>query len=173
MAFTFLLALRTRVGDSLVQPEMVEECHRLLESGRVEIPSDFVISQEVSADAETRTVNRVSIPDGWKGLDIGPETAGTYADVVTEARTVLWNGPMGMFELAPFAAGTRTVADAVAASRAFTVVGGGDSAAAIRELGLADGVDHVSTGGGASLEFIEQGDLPGLQALRLPQPKRR
>jgi len=166
MAFTFLLAMRTRVGDSLVQPEMVEECNRLLETGRVEIPTDFVIAQDVSAEAETRTVNRVSIPDGWKGLDIGPETAGTYADVVTEAKTVLWNGPMGMFELAPFAAGTRTVADAVAASRAFTVVGGGDSAAAIREFGLADQVDHVSTGGGASLEFIEQGDLPGLRALR-------
>jgi phosphoglycerate kinase len=168
MAFTFLLAMRTRVGDSLVQPEMVDECNRLLETGRVEIPTDFVIAQDVSADAETRTVNRVSIPDGWKGLDIGPETAGTYADIVTEAKTVLWNGPMGMFELAPFAAGTRTVADAVAASRAFTVVGGGDSAAAIREFGLADQVDHVSTGGGASLEFIEQGDLPGLRALRAP-----
>jgi phosphoglycerate kinase len=168
MAFTFLLAMRTRVGDSLVQPEMVEECNRLLETGRVEIPTDFVIAQDASADAETRTVNRVSIPDGWKGLDIGPETAGTYADIVTDAKTVLWNGPMGMFELAPFAAGTRTVADAVATSRAFTVVGGGDSAAAIREFGLADQVDHVSTGGGASLEFIEQGDLPGLKALRAP-----
>jgi phosphoglycerate kinase len=166
MAFTFLLAMRTRVGDSLVQPEMVDECSRLLESGRVEIPTDFVIAQDVAADAETRTVNRVSIPDGWKGLDIGPETAGTYADIVTEAKTVLWNGPMGMFELAPFAAGTRTVAEAVAASKAFTVVGGGDSAAAIREFGLADDVDHVSTGGGASLEFIERGDLPGLEALR-------
>jgi phosphoglycerate kinase len=168
MAFTFLLAMRTRVGDSLVQPEMVEECARLLETGRVEIPTDFVIAKDVSADAETRTVNRVSIPDGWKGLDVGPETAGTYADIVTEAKTVLWNGPMGMFELAPFAAGTRTVAEAVAASKAFTVVGGGDSAAAIREFGLADDVDHVSTGGGASLEFIEQGDLPGLKALRAP-----
>jgi phosphoglycerate kinase len=166
MAFTFLLAMRTRVGDSLVQPEMVEECNRLLDSGRVEIPTDFVIARDASVDAETRTVNRVSIPDGWKGLDIAPETAGTYADIVTEAKTVLWNGPMGMFELAPFAAGTRTVADAVAASKAFTVVGGGDSAAAIREFGLADQVDHVSTGGGASLEFIEQGDLPGLHALR-------
>jgi phosphoglycerate kinase len=166
MAFTFLLAMRTRVGDSLVQPEMVDECARLLETGRVEIPTDFVIAQDISPTAKTHTVGRTSIPDGWKGLDIGPETAGTYADIVTEAKTVLWNGPMGMFELAPFAAGTRTVADAVAASKAFTVVGGGDSAAAIREFGLADQVDHVSTGGGASLEFIEQGDLPGLQALR-------
>ncbi len=106
------------------------------------------------------------IPAGWKGLDVGPETAGMYADVVNAAKTVLWNGPMGMFELAPFAAGTRTLAEAVASSPAFTVVGGGDSAAAIREFGLADRVDHVSTGGGASLEFIERGDLPGLEALR-------
>jgi phosphoglycerate kinase len=170
MAFTFLLAMGTSVGDSLVQPEQVDECRRLLETGRVAIPTDFVIARDVSADAETRTVNRVSIPDGWKGLDVGPETAGTYADIVTEAKTVLWNGPMGMFELAPFAAGTRTVAEAVAASKAFTVVGGGDSAAAIREFGLADDVDHVSTGGGASLEFIEQGALPGLRALRGKQP---
>jgi phosphoglycerate kinase len=154
----------------LVQPELVDECSRLLATGRVEIPTDFVIAQDASADAETRTVNRVSIPDGWKGLDVGPETAGTYADIVIEAKTVLWNGPMGMFELAPFAAGTRTVAEGVAASKAFTVVGGGDSAAAIREFGLADDVDHVSTGGGASLEFIERGDLPGLQALRGKQP---
>jgi phosphoglycerate kinase len=168
MAFTFLLAMGMGVGDSLVQPEMVDECSRLLETGRVEIPTDVVVAQDAAADAETRNVNRASIPEKWKGLDVGPETAGTYADIVTDARTVLWNGPMGMFELAPFAAGTRTVAEAVAASKAFTVVGGGDSAAAIREFGLADQVDHVSTGGGASLEFIEQGDLPGLRALRTP-----
>jgi phosphoglycerate kinase len=166
MAFTFLLAQGIDVGDSLVQPEMVNECRRLLDTGRVQIPTDFVVAPDASVDAETRTVPARAIPAGWKGLDVGPETAGTFADVVTEAKTVLWNGPMGMFELAPFAAGTRTVAEAVAASKAFTVVGGGDSAAAIREFGLADEVDHVSTGGGASLEFIERGDLPGLLALR-------
>jgi phosphoglycerate kinase len=166
MAFTFLLAQGVDVGDSLVQPEMVDQCSRLLATGRVQIPTDFVIAQDVAVDADTRTVPARGIPAGWKGLDVGPETAGTYADVVTEAKTVLWNGPMGMFELAPFAAGTRTVAEAVAASKAFTVVGGGDSAAAVREFGLADDVDHVSTGGGASLEFIERGDLPGLEALR-------
>ena len=145
---------------------MVDQCARLLKTGRVQIPTDFVIAQDVSADAATQIVKANRIPDGWKGLDVGPETASVYAQVVTDARTVLWNGPMGMFELAPFAAGTRTVAEAVAASRAFTVIGGGDSAAAIREFGLADQVSHVSTGGGASLEYLEQGDLPGLAALR-------
>jgi len=167
MAFTFLLAQGVGVGDSLVQPEMVDQCKRLLDTGRVQIPTDFVIAQDVSIDADTRTVPARAIPNGWKGLDVGPETAGTYADVVTESRPARLNGPMGMLELAPFAAGTRTVAEAVAGSKAFTVVGGGDSAAAIREFGLAGDVDHVSTGGGASLEFIERGDLPGLEALRM------
>jgi phosphoglycerate kinase len=166
MAFTFLLAQGISVGDSLVQPEMVDECARLLATGRVQIPTDFVIARDVSADAATRVVAADAIPDGWKGLDVGPDTAAAYAQVVIDAKTVLWNGPMGMFELAPFAAGTRRVAEAVAASDAFTVVGGGDSAAAIREFGLADQVSHVSTGGGASLEYIEAGDLPGLAALR-------
>jgi phosphoglycerate kinase len=106
------------------------------------------------------------IPDGWQGLDIGPETASRYVDIVDGAATVLWNGPVGVFELAPFAAGTRAVGEAVADSRGFTVVGGGDSAAAVRQMGLADRIDHVSTGGGATLELIEHGDLPGLQALR-------
>jgi phosphoglycerate kinase len=166
MAFTFLLAQGISVGDSLVQPEMVDECARLLGTGRVQIPTDFVIAQDVSETATTRVVAADAIPDGWKGLDVGPDTAAAYAQVVTEAKTVLWNGPMGMFELAPFASGTRRVAEAVAASDAFSVVGGGDSAAAVREFGLADQVSHVSTGGGASLEYIERGDLPGLEALR-------
>ena len=167
MAFTFFVAKGYRIGDSLMEPDRVEACKQLLESGRVQIPVDVVIAREISAEAETRTVKAASgIPDGWKGLDIGPETAALFADAVLDARTVLWNGPMGVFELAPFASGTRTVAEAVAASKAFTVVGGGDSAAAVRQMGLADRIDHVSTGGGASLEFLEHGDLPGIAALR-------
>ena len=108
----------------------------------------------------------VNIPDGWMGLDIGPGTAAEFTDVILDARTVLWNGPMGVFEDPRFAAGTRTVAKPVAETKAFTVIGGGDSAAAVKEFGLADRVDWMSTGGGASLELIEQGDLPGLVALR-------
>jgi phosphoglycerate kinase len=170
MAFTFLLAQGVGVGDSLVQTDMVDECRRLLATGRVRIPTDFVIAQDASADASTRVVGARDIPEGWRGLDIGPASAEADAAQLGTAELVLWNGPMGMFELAPFAAGTRAIAEAVAASPGFTVVGGGDSAAAIREFGLADRIDHVSTGGGASLEFIEHGDLPGLVALRAKGP---
>ncbi|HEX6310578.1 MAG TPA: phosphoglycerate kinase [Acidimicrobiia bacterium] len=166
MMFTFLLATGRSVGDSLVEPEMVGECERLLSTGRVRVPVDTVIARDIADDAETRIVAVDAMPDGWKGLDVGPETAARFTDEIAEAKTVLWNGPMGVFEVAPFAAGTRTVAEAVAACRGFTVVGGGDSAAAVRQFGLADEVDHVSTGGGASLELIERGDLPGLAALR-------
>jgi len=166
MAFTFFLAQGRSVGDSLVEPEMVDACRRLLETGRVRIPTDVVVARDLDPDAETRLVAADDMPDGWKGLDVGPATAADYASVVEGAATVLWNGPMGVFEMEPFAAGTVRVAEAVAACRGFTVVGGGDSAAAVRQFGLADRVDHVSTGGGASLELIEQGDLPGLEALR-------
>jgi phosphoglycerate kinase len=166
MAFTFFLAQGHSIGDSLVEPDMVAECARLLDTGRVRVPTDVVIAREIADDAETRVVPSRGIPDGWKGLDVGPATAVEYEEVVADAATVLWNGPMGVFEVAPFAAGTRAVAEAVADCPGFTVVGGGDSAAAIRQFGLADRVDHVSTGGGAALELIEQGDLPGLEALR-------
>jgi phosphoglycerate kinase len=166
MAFTFLAAQGAHVGDSLVQDDQVAHCRALLKTGRIEIPTDVVAAAEMSADAATRHVRADAIPDGLSGFDIGPETAGHYADVIAGAATVLWNGPMGVFEMEPFAAGTRTVAGAVADCRGFTVVGGGDSASAVRHLGVADRIDHVSTGGGASLELIELGDLPGLQALR-------
>ena len=166
MAFTFLAAQGYGIGDSLVEPDRVDHCRELLATGRIKVPTDVVVAQEISADAAVMHVPASRIPDGWKGLDIGPETAGTYADDLHDAATVLWNGPMGVFEVEPFAAGTRAVAEAVAETRGYTVVGGGDSAAAVRQMGLADGIDHVSTGGGASLELIELGDLPGLQALR-------
>jgi phosphoglycerate kinase len=166
MAFTFLAAQGYAVGDSLLEPEWVNECKALLETGRVKVPVDVVIAQEISADSPTQIVGAGRIPDGWKGLDIGPETASIFADIISDAANVLWNGPMGVFEIEPFSHGTLTVAEAVADCHGFTVIGGGDSAAAIRQFGLADRVDHVSTGGGASLELIEQGDLPGLAALR-------
>ncbi len=170
MAFTFLLAQGARVGDSLVEPDQVDHCRELLGSGKVAIPTDIVAVADISESAPTRHVRAGAIPDGWKGVDIGPETAGTYADILAGARTVLWNGPMGIFEIDAFAAGTRTVAEAVAGCPGFSVVGGGDVVSAIRHLHLADRIDHVSTGGGAALELIEFGDLPGLQALRAAAP---
>jgi phosphoglycerate kinase len=166
MAFTFLAARGHEVGASLVEPERVEDCRRLLASGRVRVPTDVVVAPAASAAAERRVVAAGEIPAGWVGLDIGPATAAAYAAEIARAATVLWNGPMGMFELEPFAAGTRAVAEAVAACPGFTVVGGGDSAAAVRRMGLDDRIGHVSTGGGASLELLEHGDLPGLEALR-------
>ena len=167
MAFTFLAAQGYGIGDSLLEADRIDDCRRLLDTGRVEVPVDVVIAQEIAADTEVRVVAASAMPDGWKGLDVGPETAANFADRIAGARTVLWNGPMGVFEVAPFAGGTRTVAEAVVDCSGFTVIGGGDSAAAARQMGLADRIDHVSTGGGASLELLELGDLPGLEALRL------
>jgi phosphoglycerate kinase len=170
MCFTFLAAQGQEIGDSLFEPDQVDAVRRLLETARsqgkpVLLPTDVVVAREVSEDAETRTVAADGIEAGWKGLDIGPETAKAFATAVAEARTVFWNGPMGVFELAPFAAGTKAVAEAVAAADGYTVVGGGDSAAALAELGLADRVDHLSTGGGASLELLEGKTLPGVAAI--------
>jgi phosphoglycerate kinase len=170
MCFTFLAAQGNEIGDSLFEPDQVEAVRQLLETAKsqgkpVLLPTDVVVAREVSEDAETRTVPADGIEPGWKGLDIGPETAKTFAKAVAEARTVFWNGPMGVFELAPFAAGTKAVAEAVAAADGYTVVGGGDSAAALAELGLADRVDHLSTGGGASLELLEGKTLPGVAAI--------
>jgi phosphoglycerate kinase len=170
MCFTFLAAQGNEIGDSLFEADQLQAVRRLLETARsqgkpVLLPTDVVVAREVSEDAETRTVPADGIEPGWKGLDIGPETAKTFANAVAEARTVFWNGPMGVFELAPFAAGTKAVAEAVAAANGYTVVGGGDSAAALAELGLADRVDHLSTGGGASLELLEGKTLPGVAAI--------
>ena len=173
MCFTFLAAQGQEIGDSLFEADQVEAVRRLLETAKsqgkpVLLPTDVVVAREVSEDAEARTVPAGGIEPGWKGLDIGPETAKAFAAAVADARTVFWNGPMGVFELAPFAAGTKAVAEAVAAADGYTVVGGGDSAAALAELGLADRVDHLSTGGGASLELLEGKTLPGVAAIPNP-----
>jgi phosphoglycerate kinase len=178
MSFTFLAAQGHDIGDSLLQEDRIDACRSLLASGKkILIPTDAValgpdgsIGSTDDADDQVRAVG-ADIPDGWKGLDIGPETVAVFCEAVSGAGTVLWNGPMGVFEDDRFAAGTRALAEAVAGAPGFTVVGGGDSAAAIAKFGLDDRVDHVSTGGGASLELIEQGDLPGLAALRESEGK--
>ncbi|MBA3302657.1 MAG: phosphoglycerate kinase [Acidimicrobiia bacterium] len=162
MCFTFLAAEGRKVGDSLLEADQQDAARQLWSSGKLVLPEDLVA---LGPGDEVRTMGN-DVPDGWKGLDIGPGSAANFSDVIDEAGTVFWNGPMGMFEDKRFAAGTRAVADAVARSAAFTVVGGGDSAAALASFGLADDVDHLSTGGGASLELLERGDLPGLVALR-------
>lgn len=171
MAFTFLKAEGFSVGDSLLEEDLVPTVRDIMERARqldVEIllPVDVVIAQELSADAESRVVSVGEIPAGWKGLDIGPDTAHRYARALDDARTIVWNGPMGVFEFAAFAEGTRAVAEAMAESSGFTVVGGGDSAAAIRALGIDEArFGHISTGGGASLELLEGRVLPGISVL--------
>ena len=170
MCFTFLKAMGFSVGDSLCEDDQVETCKRIIEGGAsILLPNDITaLSPDGVIGAGNGEVRQMgcSIPDGWKGLDIGPGSAAEFSDALPEARPVFWNGPMGMFEDSRFAAGTRSVAQALADSRAFSVVGGGDSAAAVADVGLTPYMDHISTGGGASLEFLELGDLPGLQALR-------
>ncbi|CAB4744454.1 MAG: phosphoglycerate kinase [Actinobacteria bacterium] len=174
MCFTFFAAMGNSIGNSLCEPDQIETCAQLLDQhgDRLHLPSDVVglgpggKIGDPSAGGEVRNFGR-SLPEGWMGLDIGPGAAAEFGDIIAEARTVLWNGPMGVFEDPRFEAGTRSVAIAVAESSAFSVIGGGDSAAAVAQFGLADQVSHISTGGGASLELIEQGDLPGLDALRL------
>ena len=170
MCFAFFRAMGRTTGDSLVEEEGVALAQRALElaegsSCRLELPQDLVLGDRLDAESETRVAEADSVPDGWMGLDIGPRTSEAYAQEVAGARTVLWNGPMGAFELEPFAAGTRAVAQALAASDGTTVVGGGDSAAALQRFGLADSVTHLSTGGGAALELLEGKPLPGVEAL--------
>jgi phosphoglycerate kinase len=162
MCFTFFKAQGMSIGDSLLEPDQVENAKRLLETGKILLPEDVV---GLGPNEDTRMFGR-GLPEGWKGLDIGPGAAAAFGEVINDARTVLWNGPMGVFEDPRFEAGTRAVAEACAETRGFTVVGGGDSASALAKFRLDDDIDHVSTGGGASLEFIEHGDLPGLAALR-------
>lgn len=170
MAYTFLKAQGYEIGKSLLDEERLDFCRDIMakaEKAGVELllPIDIVIANEFSAEAEHRVVSAKEIPSDWEGLDIGPKTTELFASVVKKAGTVVWNGPMGVFEFPAFANGTKGVAQALADSSAVTVIGGGDSAAAVEQMGLADKMTHVSTGGGASLEFLEGKVLPGVAAL--------
>jgi phosphoglycerate kinase len=152
------------VGASLCAPDDVTIAERLSAANLI-LPTDLVIAERLAAEAPTRTLEGLDVPDGWMGLDIGPQTASRYAQLIAEAGTVFWNGPMGAFEVEPFAAGTRAIAGAIASAPGTTIAGGGDSAAALERYGLADQLTHVSTGGGAALELIEGRKLPGVEAL--------
>jgi phosphoglycerate kinase len=170
MCFCFFAAQGIGTGDSLVEEEGVKPAAEALARAResdceLMLPVDLVLGESFDAATERRRIDDVEVPDGWMGLDVGPRTAAAYAEAVAGAGTVLWNGPMGAFELDPFAAGTRAVAEAVAAAPGTTVVGGGDSVAALQQFGLAEKVDWLSTGGGASLELLEGKRLPGVEAL--------
>jgi phosphoglycerate kinase len=167
MAFPFLSVQGHSIGDSLCADEDLEPARELLDDGgeKLRLPTDLVLGDRFDAEAQRLELEGVDVMDGWMGLDIGPETSDGYAAQIAGAGSVFWNGPMGAFELAPFARGTRVVAEAVAAAKGTTVVGGGDSAAALAAFGLADRVTHLSTGGGASLELIEGKTLPGVEVL--------
>jgi phosphoglycerate kinase len=171
MVYTFLAAMGYGVGSSLLEPDLVEQCRGYIAQAQavgvdLVLPTDIVVADRFASDAESTVVSVDAIPNDWMGLDIGPESAQTFAGALSDAATVFWNGPMGVFEFDAFASGTRSVAQAMASSSAFTVVGGGDSAAAVRHLGFADEqFGYISTGGGASLEYLEGRELPGLSVL--------
>jgi phosphoglycerate kinase len=170
MAYTFLVAEGVPIGNSLVEADKVEVARDILTKATslgitIQLPEDHLIAERLDANATTRTVPKDGIPSGWLGVDIGPQTVQTFARAIQEARTVVWNGPMGVFEMAPFAKGTNAVALAVASSQATSIVGGGDSVAAVNQAGVADRITHISTGGGAFLELLEGRELPGVAAL--------
>ena len=170
MAYTFLKAQGMDIGASLLEADKLDVARAVLDAARAKgvtflLPMDHVIARTVAADAETRTADSTAIPAGWKGLDIGPKARQAFATAVRGAKTVVWNGPMGVFEMAPFREGTFAVARAIAESGATSIVGGGDSVAAVTQAGVADRMTHISTGGGASLEFLEGIELPGVAAL--------
>jgi phosphoglycerate kinase len=169
MCFTLLAAEGYHVGDSRVETEMVDEVRSVLNSpygSRLTLPLDLVVGDRFATDAAHRVVPATDIPRGMMGLDIGPETAARFSSIIAGCDTLFWNGPMGVFEWPPFAAGTRALAQAVAGTEAYTVVGGGDTVAALRSLGMETAVSHLSTGGGAGLELLEAGTLPGIEVLR-------
>jgi phosphoglycerate kinase len=170
MAFSFFRAQSIPTGNSLVEEAGIDLARKALAKAetsecRILLPVDLVAGDRFAEDAERRDIDGVEVPDGWMGLDVGPKTVAAYAKEIEGAGTVFWNGPMGAFEMEPFAAGTRGVAEAVADAPGTTVVGGGDSGAALHQFGMADRVDHLSTGGGASLELLEGKRLPGVEVL--------
>lgn len=170
LSYTFTRAQGHQTGDSLVEEDKVELAKSFIQKAKEKdvnlyLPTDAVVANAFSVDAETKIVSVGEISEGWMGLDIGPETAERYKQVILDSKFVIWNGPMGVFEMEPFANGTKTVADAMAETAAYTVIGGGDSAAAVEKFEVADKMDHVSTGGGASLEFMEGKELPGVAVL--------
>ncbi|MEK7817604.1 MAG: phosphoglycerate kinase, partial [Actinomycetota bacterium] len=171
MCFSFLKAEGIEVGASRIEAEAVGVASEAIKKAsgsqcRLFLPVDLIVAESVSPDAATRVVSVNEIPDGWMGLDIGPETIETYTGEIGRARTIFWNGPMGVFEMEPFADGTRAVAEAVAASGGLTVTGGGDTVAAINRFDVGGQIDHISTGGGAAMEFLEGKELPGIAALQ-------
>lgn len=172
MAYTFLKAEGFQVGKSLVEEDQIGFSHNLLEKakGRIKflLPSDHIAAERMDIQAKREIVRNDKIPSGWVCLDIGPETVKTFSEEIKSAKTIVWNGPMGVFEMEPFSQGTFSMAKAIANSSAFSVVGGGDSVAAVNQAGVSDRISHISTGGGASLEFLEGKKLPGIEALRKP-----
>jgi phosphoglycerate kinase len=167
MAYTFFRAKGFATGKSLVEEDKVALAAELLKKGgsKIVLPTDHVVASRFAADAESKTLPAQEVPEGWMGLDIGPDTRRAYADRVAGGKVIVWNGPMGVFEIDKFAAGTNAVAKAVASVKGTTIIGGGDSIAAIKKAGLADRITHISTGGGASLEFLGGRTLPGVAAL--------
>ena len=170
MAYTFSAARGGKIGDSLLEADWQDYANDMVKKAaekgvKLLLPVDAVIADAFAPDANTQVVKDGEIPDGWQGLDIGPDTVRLYCDAVKDAGTVIWNGPMGVFEFEKFAAGTKAVAQALSETGAITIIGGGDSAAAVQQLGYADKMTHISTGGGASLEFMEGKELPGVACL--------
>ena len=174
MAYTFFKARGTKVGNSLVEPELIHEAKEILKTAIDKdvpflLPLDHVVADKFAEDAKTQIVPRTTIPEGWQGMDIGPETVAKFTNAIKDAKTIIWNGPMGVFEMDKFATGTIAIAKAVAeatAKGAISIIGGGDSASAVKKAGLADKMSHISTGGGASLEFLEGKVLPGIAVLQ-------
>ncbi len=170
LSYTFSKAQGNDIGKSLLEEDKVDLAKSFIDKAKEKgvklyLPIDVVVANEFSKDAETKVVDIDAIPSDWMGLDIGPKTTAQYADVIANSKLIIWNGPMGVFEMTPFAEGTKGVANAMATTQAYTVIGGGDSAAAVEKFDVADKMDHISTGGGASLEFMEGKDLPGVVAL--------